>query len=1197
MYSNNIHIRDTTNNKEANIQIYDLDTVETIRKRIAIYFNTLQKYIKYQDFTLQDLQSPDFFLDIVDYMTLIKSSKDFTLLMNKLQTSELKSLTLERDDILYPFIQFSIKGDPSQIQVLQFIIQDLPSDILRKSKEWFNSYTTDISKLKSVVDEETRLFSSFENIPSNLTITPFELDKIKFQFTIDTPNISTMELFNKIKLNEFIPYAFIDKFYKVLKDFIPPISWAIEDRENKEAIFLKVSQKSAQKRYDKTSTKHISEDYANVAIIINSGQEQGKETALIYCNLEISQKNVSTEIFKQRILDIFVNKFTSSKIQETEVNGTFLIAKQSLNRDIFADLLMTNILFSQTMYSDEFAKATKKEDSIWIHFNHPKTGEISANISEKVSDKGDLILKGKDIKNTFKYGSKYIRVKISKSLNTQTVQIFQALLSKYFNIYNQSYPRILEIYKKYIPSFGKEKLITVKDVYNPKLKEQAPEIFEAGYPTTCPHQPIIIDDNEIETYKKDKYEIMSYPAPNTLVDASGNYIPTRHYVCTHPKAKYPGLRDNPLANNDIIEFLPCCYETQQSSTTGSKYRQYFYDEEPKKQYTEQHEMIITNKFVEKDKYGTLPDDLLKLFRVYDSTENILYVRKGVLDTKNSFIECVIEGLGNAINNEADLQKIRDSIANNDMLIASARQEMYDYSVNDIKELLKDKNTYFDPRYFISLLETLYKCNIFIFKKNGNYGEMILPRFSQAYYKFKNNNKCIFILEHFGSISNHARNPRCELIVRWNKNLPENSENSVEYSFLGSSELSMGIKNIRNQMMRAYRLNTEILPIEFPLNLKSDKYKIQGQYIDSYGKVRCINFIYKENIPINLCTTPLQPFVLPELPIFKLTRVDIKIAIEFSVLIDMKILGHTQTDLIGKIGNTIVFIPIILGLTQIDDIPFYNNYPIIYPSKVSSTLLEYNHNKKLARYFTEYLLWIYSDYIYQLKGEKASEFIEDINIIGQFAKEKFVIKQNYVYGDIDKIFSMNSPFLSDDRKLIVLNTDMLKRVIYTLRLYIRRNKNKILNYRTKVNIENYYLDVSDFDIYHSQILLQNKDSILKLCTENTNKYVLYNSIQPDINEPYFFQNFLISNNIFLARNIPTLDYMEKIIETWKNEGYLLTNPEMENIGKYLDFSLFSYVSNMDITKYEVVGNTRNNYNINIIGYKINAIVGYTVLLTL
>ena len=93
-------------------------------------------------------------------------------------------------------------------------------------------------------------------------------------------------------------------------------------------------------------------------------------------------------------------------------------------------------------------------------------------------------------------------------------------------------------------------LISSKLIF--KLKDIAPEVFAIGYPSKCLYKPTIVGDEEAIILSEQGTQVMSFP-----IDNSNGIIP-RNYICDHPKHKYPGLRDNPLSNRDLVPFLPCC---------------------------------------------------------------------------------------------------------------------------------------------------------------------------------------------------------------------------------------------------------------------------------------------------------------------------------------------------------------------------------------------------------------------------------------------------------------------------------------------------------------------------------------------------------------------------------------------------------------------------------------------------------------
>ena len=197
---------------------------------------------------------------------------------------------------------------------------------------------------------------------------------------------------------------------------------------------------------------------------------------------------------------------------------------------------------------------------------------------------------------------------------------------------------------------------------------------------------------------------MQYPK----TDNEG-FIP-RNYICNHNINKYPGLMENTLENNDIVPYLPCCYGVNYATKPGSIYRHYYYEEDLK-DYSpkDQQALITTNKVCVKDIFGSLPKEMISLFDMYDYQKGYEYRRKGVNDTKNSFLECIMEGMyeeTNIINihkskkkREKFLNETRNELTINLSNIATCRQEMYDFTTDQIIEYIRNPDVYLDPKLF------------------------------------------------------------------------------------------------------------------------------------------------------------------------------------------------------------------------------------------------------------------------------------------------------------------------------------------------------------------------------------------------------------------------------------------------------------------------------------------------------------------
>ena len=270
----------------------------------------------------------------------------------------------------------------------------------------------------------------------------------------------------------------------------------------------------------------------------------------------------------------------------------------------------------------------------------------------------------------------------------------------------------------------------------------------------CPNGPNIISDDEARKAEREGKQVMRYPKDNNI---EGYH----EIICDFPGSdrKYPGL-ENPLTNNPPLLYLPCCYKTSHKDRENSIYKQYFYNEKRTEEVTEQQNLIKTNKFLDLDVTGEVPDGINNFFKLFN-LDKTKFIRKGVCKSKSSFLECVMEGLDidDLENYETEderlkyLSNYRKELSNN-INAAVCKQEMYNYEIDEIKRMISDDNVYMDPKLFISLLENVFKCNIFIFNRIDNESRLILPNHVQSYYKFKNEYNSIFIYEHMGSPSDY-----------------------------------------------------------------------------------------------------------------------------------------------------------------------------------------------------------------------------------------------------------------------------------------------------------------------------------------------------------------------------------------------------------------------------------------------------------
>lgn len=1180
--------------------IYDLDTVVTVMDRIASGMNTLPKYLYFPKgiLTEDDIKGNSDNNDIVviDILEIIRkladTTTDFSVFHKEIENMlEQQYMDMERD-ILVPFIVLSgnKKGflsypaefvslalQTTQETVNLFFSEPIPNTekIWKNREELKETLWKSISKNKEKVAKQVGILMKFDKIKTGVGYTNFVLEKMTFNLRLNTEDTSLLGIFNGIRLNSLVPFASCDGFYKILNDFTPIPEWIVSSPEG---ILMKVAEKS-QPRI---------QDYKDIAIVAESEDE-----IVASLDLDTFSENITKDELIQRFISTLDKNISVGDTKETKVNGVFFFPDLYLDTYVFLDMVMLNPIFSSIISVDESEKTTRKRSSVYMHFTIPKIGQLSAYITDKIVDYSDPVMRGMS-RELFKEKDDYVMVTIGKATSVSHVKAFQAIFSRLLVVYQEEYKDIVKIYRQYIPTFGDQKLTASSTPTQRKktLKEIAPEIFISTYSRKCGQPPEIISDAEAEIAIRDGKRVMTFPKDNSIT------IP-RKYICDndkYPNHIYPGIRENTLGNKDKFPYIPCCYTKDQSEIKGSKYRHYFFGERLEIKDDRQQDLIKTNKFVPQDNFGTLPADLEELFKTIDPDPDYKYQRRGVLRCVDSFLYCIAETAGdtNSVNfpempddeREEYIGWLRKTLLTDPKYIAACKQEMYDIPDEEIRKILLSEDRYIEPQLFLHALECYYKCNIFIFTRHQNSGELIVPRHSQVYYKSLNKYPCVFILEHMGSEANQALYPQCEIISKWNIN----DETDIEYIFDSDTAISIGITNLFRQLSGGYTLSGVIENIYIPKRLK-----VVAQIVDLYGKTRVIK-ISSGDIEFLVYTDPMQPLAAPQFGITSdnLTRYALTEILPVLTQLDISVLDQNiQSDFVVELS--VLFSNGLTGKIPVHDsnliggVPVYDSIPEYIIPQDRSEIKRFADSKRMARYLVEYIYWYYSVFITEKDIDKMSQ-----KSIEKFISEKIIIDPEFRYGKVSKYFDTKSGFMKDS-KLVLSSNEILKRLIYMLTLSIHRNPEKIKEYHNRKIIEKYYMDITDFDQNNSQVLLEGNSTVEKWINKKSSIYRINNTVLPYNKDPYFFLNKNIDpEKVFLAQNIGSVMDAQNIGIEWYKDGYNNLGDSDIKISEKYRYTLYAIKSQDRIDKHSIPG-IETDIPLDIVGYKIEDEPHFTVLL--
>jgi len=472
--------------------IYLSDTVDTVRNRLAVSMITLPEYLTFTPKLTMQAEE----LTVVNEIAPLLGSALTAFPENQINFDVINREDAERLFIATHDLQNTLT-DPAQINAyLNYVITGITissaNAIWKERNIIKQKMKTRIDKLRKDVNETTKLFEEFEQIPS-IETAEYELATIQFNisFQSDTDSaISLSELFNTITVTKLTPYANMGTFYKTFHDFIPDPNWLKFGTTN--AILLKVNGELTDSTDSRVRDKYKKYTDAAFAIIDNR--------IIATFNMNVGQKYLSLEEYVTRVLKVFprldINKI--EKISEKSTGGYIIYPNQTMLIPVWAELCMNNPLFNRIVSLNESIRASKIKMNAYVHVLG--TNDILS-IAMKETEKANMY--GMEDE-----GSNFIKVRV-KATNTIDCLKYQKILGRLFTLYNNNKDLILNQYRTYIGDdflrAEETKLIKrPRKLEKLELRAIAPDIFLPTYSRKCLNRPIIISNEQAEIYKEPK---------------------------------------------------------------------------------------------------------------------------------------------------------------------------------------------------------------------------------------------------------------------------------------------------------------------------------------------------------------------------------------------------------------------------------------------------------------------------------------------------------------------------------------------------------------------------------------------------------------------------------------------------------------------------------------------------------------------
>ena len=702
----------------------------------------------------------------------------------------------------------------------------------------------------------------------------YEITNINITYEIEKINdLENLDIFNNIEPNSNFPLIY---YYYEEKKYIKIID--VKNFDYQEILEIN------NEIYD---DKNIQENnFIFILIIyekdINTSKYQNKISQIIKLNYNVDKNLLSyklntnntklIELIKTKILKYkFVKLINRYDVKDISIT---IDDKIIIDRYIFHYLILNNSLFNYYLFINEINEANCDKGFFKFYFKD--------NVSVKIKD-NNIIIKNLKSEDHTKY----------------TITLLSYLISEYL----ENYTDIVEIFNNYnikiIKAEEKTSLKYENKKYE-KLQNIAPEIFLKGkdkYTRFCSskYQPELLSINTDQSL-----QILDYPYFNP---DHPNIVKYLSLVCNDKKYNFPILKINNLDNKNIYPYLPCCASTDHLELNMEKLNTFFEKKTYKNEYSKKN-----LKLSDYGIYGELSESILIFLRKgTDENENYYsnFRRISTLYTTSSIIHCILFAIKDKIYLDLDtkddkedyVRKKRIDIANkiNPLIY---KQELYDYSVSEIKNSILDFNIFLDPFLYYRGLEEYFNINLYILNpknkiklihnidddKSKN-GFLETPRSIDNYIKYNNiSRSTIIILKHYGSYADNLSDfPICELIYSAGTIKKEKMSSKFIFKY-GKSELTTNEEFLFSKKMTDFLFNsflqtlnnyvfsytnnlfeTRLNPFTF-INWQSwiSNYpglSLLGQKINSSGKLILLNMSYNSlvfslNIPFS------QPLDLP-----------------------------------------------------------------------------------------------------------------------------------------------------------------------------------------------------------------------------------------------------------------------------------------------------------------------------------------------
>lgn len=689
-----------------------------------------------------------------------------------------------------------------------------------------------------------------------------------------------------------------------------------------------------------------------------------------------------------------------------------------------------------------------------------------------------------------------------------------------------------------------------------------------NYTRVCQHgsKPIIIKEEEIEDWQElrvithvngnevsEKRQVALYPPPQ-VTDRSSEF----YFVCHYNEKPYPGINENTKAKihkekYGKYPFIPCCFKEDHINNPKHKYNKLNSEGELTTMKTKVSGTRLTSiKAHEDGRISEIPMTLKNILR--NIIPEVQFSMLGFPKSNNSLLHAVVRAVDpskykltmDQNNRDEFIMSIRSELSKN-VNPSLLKQELYDYTSDEIIEKLSDNSIYFNSSKFYRAIEEAFNINLFVFTWHKKEIKLEIPRHKSVYIRPSNDNRSSIIVIRFKESDGIDK---YQLVVLGDKYFNSNGYfgsnvttklyqlfNFYHMSYTWNS--GMGINNNGQILSNPYDIlaNLNFYSILDISNNITDK--IVSQIIDDYGKTRAYNIEFEINDIIEIMTIIVPPTRPGDYEVTDLIHdIDMNLALNVMNNFELTASNPERDGLWYKIGDIpfSIYIPIKNVTNDILNLQLGPSNPLL-PLNVSN--IDYNITeryeqlKKKSNIMLQYVKWVFDYCLLSGVCNNGQEFIDnyitylsldtsiDTNDLYNLDFVEYRLPEVNSYLEAFNYISNIYPGLVNNNNQIVLHSlKMFQGVSYFIKDYYKSHQGLIVIPSKFIN--HYYDRSSDFISYTDNLVLISDTHYVKYINSLRDRfnYIIETKIKNSFSsytKPYIFYSGK-HNKMYLIQNI-------------------------------------------------------------------------------